>query len=123
MTVVRSAEYRRTETPTGVMTTLASPTQGGASQPIWRVEMGPGAKGPLHVIDAEQTWTFIEGGVTVELGDETHTVKQGDTLIIPADVSRQVVSDTGCTAIVTCPAGAQAGLTDSTERSTPPWMA
>jgi quercetin dioxygenase-like cupin family protein len=50
MTVVHQADTRRTETPAGVMTTLASPGQGGAQTAVWRVEMRPGATGPVHVI-------------------------------------------------------------------------
>ena len=57
MPVIRNAESRRTETPNAVMTTLASPTQGGAGQAVWRVDMRPGQSGPLHAIDTEQVWT------------------------------------------------------------------
>ena len=42
MPVIRHADSRRTETPTAVMTTLASPSQGGAGQAVWRVDMRPG---------------------------------------------------------------------------------
>lgn len=38
MSVVLSADSRRTETPNGFMTTLASPTQGQAGQAVWRVD-------------------------------------------------------------------------------------
>lgn len=57
MTVVRHAGARRSETLSAVMTTLASPTQGGAQMAVWRVEVQPGIQGPEHVIDAEQVWT------------------------------------------------------------------
>jgi quercetin dioxygenase-like cupin family protein len=123
MPVIRHADGRRSETPNAIMTTLASPTQGGAWQSMWRVEMAPGAAGPLHVIDTEQIWTFLEGGVTVELSGETLTLESGDTLVIPADAPRRLLTDSGCTAIVAGAAGAKAGLTDSQDRTTPPWIA
>ncbi|SNT63093.1 Cupin domain protein [Streptosporangium subroseum] len=114
MPVIRHAESRRTETPNAVMTTLASPSQGGAGQVVWRVDMNPGQVGPPHAIDAEQVWTVLDGGATVELGDETLTVEPGDTLVMPADVPRRLSAApaTGFTAIVVAPAGMRAYVTD-----------
>jgi quercetin dioxygenase-like cupin family protein len=119
MPVIRHGESRRTETPNAVMTTLASPSQGGGNQVVWRVEMAPGQVGPPHGIDAEQVWTVLDGGATVELGDETLTVEQGDTLVIPADVPRRLSSApaTGFTAIVVAPAGMRAYATNGTHVS------
>ncbi len=45
MTVIRRGQGRRTETPNAVMTTLASPTLGGAEHSLRRVDMAPGASG------------------------------------------------------------------------------
>lgn len=119
MTVIRHAESRRTETPNAVMTTLASPTQGGAGQAVWRVDMRPGQAGPLHAIDTEQVWTVLDGGATVELGAEKLTVGLGDTLVLPADVSRRLTADpaTGLAAIVAAPAGMRAYVLDDTRVS------
>jgi hypothetical protein len=50
------------------MTTLASPSLGGASQSLWQVRMEPGQAGPWHRMDREQLWTVVDGGVTVEFG-------------------------------------------------------
>jgi quercetin dioxygenase-like cupin family protein len=110
MPVIRHAESRRTQTPAAVMTTLASPTQGGAGQAVWRVDMGPGQAGPLHAIDTEQVWTVLEGTATVELDGETISAGPGDTLILPADAPRQVRTGpaAGMAAIVVAPAGARA---------------
>lgn len=119
MTVIRHAESRRTETPNAVMTTLASPTQGGSAQAVWRVDMGPDQVGPPHAIDAEQVWTVLDGGATVDLGGEKLTVGPGDTLVIPADVPRRLGSDpvTGFAAIVVAPAGMRAYVVDDTRVS------
>jgi quercetin dioxygenase-like cupin family protein len=110
MPIIRHAESRRTETPNAVMTTFASPTQGGAGLAMWHVDMRPGQSGPPHAFDTEQVWTFLSGGATVELGDEKLTIEPGDTLVMPAGVRRQVFSDvdSGMTAIVAAPAGCRA---------------
>ena len=86
MPLIRHADSRRTETPNALMTTLASPTQGGAGHSVWRVDMRPGQAGPLHAIDTEQVWTVLDGSATVELDGEAHTVGPGDTLVVSLDV-------------------------------------
>lgn len=124
MTVVSRTESRRTETPAGVMTTLASPTLGGAERSIWRVEMQPGKFGPEHRLDVEQVWTVLAGGATVELDGQSIALGIGDTVIMPPAVPRQVTADAehGFTAIVTAPAGARASMLDGTDRGVPPWI-
>ncbi|MGV9293158.1 cupin domain-containing protein [Amycolatopsis sp. NPDC003676] len=93
MTVIRDS--RRTETPNAVMTTLASPTQGGSQQAVWRVEMAPGAVGPVHAFDAEQVWTVLGGGAEIALNGVVEVVKAGETVVMPADAERQVRADAG----------------------------
>ena len=116
MPVIRRAETRRTETPNAVMTTLASPIQGGAGQAVWRVDMRPGQAGPLHAIDPEQVWTVLDGGATVELDGQALTLGPGDTLILPADAPRRVSADpaAGFAAIAVAPAGTRAYTLDGT---------
>lgn len=110
MPVIRNADSRRTQTPNALMTTLASPTQGGASQVVWRVDMSPGQAGPRHAIDAEQVWTVLDGAAAVELDGEALAVAPGDTLVIPADVPRRLTADpaAGFAAIVVGPPGLRA---------------
>lgn len=124
MTVIRDAEARRSETPGGVMTTFASPAQGGASRSLWQVEARPGAVGPVHDFDSEQVWTWVAGAATVELGGERHTVAAGDTVVMPAGTVRRVLADpaTGYTAVVTAPAGARALGPDGADLGVPPWI-
>ncbi|WP_336207471.1 cupin domain-containing protein [Nonomuraea sp. LPB2021202275-12-8] len=109
MTVIRDAQARRIETPNGVMTTLASPTQGEAGQSVWRVDALPGMAGPLHAFDAESVWTLLDGGCAVQVGRERFELVAGDTMVLPADVLRQMFADAerGFTAIVAAPAGVQ----------------
>jgi quercetin dioxygenase-like cupin family protein len=105
MSVIRHADSRRTETPNAVMTTLASPEQGGAATAVWRVDMLPGQAGPLHGIDAEQVWTVLDGSATVELDGETLTV-----------APRRVATgdQAGFAAVVVAPAGMRAYPLDGT---------
>ena len=116
MPVIRRAETRRIETPNAVMTTLASPAQGGAGQAVWRVDMRPGQAGPLHAIDTEQVWTVLDGGATVELDGQALTLGPGDTIILPADAPRRVSADpeAGLAAIAVAPAGTRAYTLDGT---------
>ncbi|WP_165974733.1 cupin domain-containing protein [Nonomuraea deserti] len=136
MTIVLSAESRRIETPNGVMTTLASPSQGGAEQAVWRVDARPGMVGPVHAFDAELVWTWLDGAAVVELGGERFEVGAGDTMVLPAGVSRQMLADPerGFVSIVAAPPGAHVynpgGVSapdacdlapKGAERTVPPW--
>ncbi|MEU1997850.1 cupin domain-containing protein [Nocardia gamkensis] len=123
MTVIRHSDTRRTETPGGVMTTLASPTQGGSGLALWRVEVPADTAGPLHFIDAEQIWTVLAGRIDIALDGTELTAAEGDTVILPANVLRQVRTGNGFTAIVTAPAGARAGTPDGDGTIVPPWIA
>ncbi|WP_214409492.1 cupin domain-containing protein [Sphaerisporangium fuscum] len=116
MSVIRHAQSRRTETPNAVMTTFASPTQGGAGLAMWRVDMRAGQSGPVHAFDVEQVWTCLSGGATVELGEESFVIGAGDTIVMPADVRRQVHADqeSGLTAIVAAQPGGRAYSPDGT---------
>ncbi|MEU6227170.1 cupin domain-containing protein [Streptomyces sp. NPDC047042] len=124
MPVIHRAASRRTETPNAVMTTLASPTLGGAGLAVWRVDMRPGATGPLHVFDAEQVWTVLDGGATVEIEGGTHVLVPGDTVVMPAEVARRVYADpeAGFAAIVAAAPGAGASAPGGTEKTVPAWV-
>jgi quercetin dioxygenase-like cupin family protein len=122
--VVRDTDARRTTTPNATMTTLASPTLGGARAALWRVEMVPGASGPLHWFDVEQVWTVLAGSARIELDGDPVVVGAGDTVVMPARLPRQVHADpgSGFTALVTAPGGALA-TAPGAEPVLPPWIA
>lgn len=124
MPVIRNAEGRRTETPNGVMTTLATPTQGGSGLAVWRVELGPGKSNPPHAFDTEQVWTVVDGSATVDLDGEKITVASGDTVVMPAEVPRRVFADSadGFAAIVAAPAGTRASSPDRADKVAPAWV-
>ncbi|GCD93381.1 cupin domain-containing protein [Embleya hyalina] len=130
MPVIRDTEARVTKTPNAVMTTYASPTQGGTDTALWRVDMSPATTGPLHTIDTEQIWTIIAGALTVTIDNDQFTATTGDTLILPADTPRQLHAhpESGFSAIATSPAQSHAYVPTSdpnsrSNRITPPWIA
>lgn len=125
MQVTRRAEARRSQTPNAVMTTLASPTQGGAACAVWRVDMAAGQAGPVHRFDVEQVYTVLAGAATVELAGSSTRLAAGDTAVLPAGVLRQVTADahTGVVAIMTAAPGGRAALADGTDRGVPEWVA
>ncbi|MGW4364184.1 cupin domain-containing protein [Nocardia takedensis] len=124
MTVIRHAETRRIETSSAVMTTLASPTQGGAGLALWRVEVAAAAAGPVHTIDADQILTVLAGAAIIDLDGTEHTVAEGDTIVLHADRVRRVTGgDAGFTALVAAPAGALARTAEGSEPILPPWIA
>jgi quercetin dioxygenase-like cupin family protein len=124
VSVIRRADSRRTRTPNAVMTTFASPTQGGSGIALWRVDMAPGAAGPLHAFDAEQVWTVLDGGATVTLDGEELTVAAGDSVVLPAGALRRVAADphAGVAAVVAAVAGARAAVPGD-EPVLPAWIA
>lgn len=124
MSVVTAAENRRTETPNAVMTTLASPTQGQtAGLSLWRVSMSRDAEGPHHVFDTEQVWTVLSGTASVLVGEATHQLAAGDTVVLPAGVARRVTAVEGFEALVAGHGGAVAQVVGEPDpRGTPAWI-
>jgi quercetin dioxygenase-like cupin family protein len=122
---VRAAERRRTETPTGVMTTLASPTLGPtAGLSLWQVEMKAGVTGPHHTIDGEQLWTVLDGALAITIDGEPAELGAGDTIVFPAGVERQVTSRTAARLVVCGHGDAVAAVVgEEVPRGTPPWIA
>jgi quercetin dioxygenase-like cupin family protein len=125
VSLTHATKARRTETPTGVMTTLASPTQGGSKHlSLWRVEMPSGRSGPLHRFDSEQLWTVLDGQISISCEGVVTEVAVGDTVIIPADVERQVTAVEDASVIVCGFGDAVASVPgEDTPRGTPAWIA
>lgn len=121
--IVPSAAARRTETPNGVMTTLASPTLGATRElALWRVRMETGSTGPEHAFDSEQVWTIVAGAARVTVDGEEAALAAGDTIVVPAGATRRISAEGALEALVAGLAGAcvtavgHAGVT-------PPWIA
>jgi len=123
-TIVRSSETRRSETPGGVMTTLASPSLGGPSRTsLWRVEVKAGQAGPVHYIDSPQIWTVLSGRSSICVQGTAHELATGDTIVIDGASERQVVATDDTTFLVCGQSDAKASLAPDTQGVTPPWIA
>lgn len=124
MTVVPGADHRRVTTPNATMTTCASPSQGGSSLAMWRVEMHPGAEGPEHVMDAEQVWTVLDGAAAISIEGRRHEVEVGDTVVLAPGLTRRIMADPvlGLTAIAVGVGGSIASG-PGREPVVPPWIA
>jgi quercetin dioxygenase-like cupin family protein len=124
-TVIRGAEARRTETPNAVMTTFASPTQGGSTAlSMWQVEMQAGQQGPPHVFATEQVWTVVEGAMEVAVGDEHLDLQAGDSVVLPAGVLRHLTATAPARLVVCSRADAVVSVPgENASRGVPPWIA
>jgi quercetin dioxygenase-like cupin family protein len=125
LTVIQAHAARRIETPTGVMTTLASPTQGGSARlSLWRVEMPAGRQGPLHSFDSEQVWSVAEGVMAINAGGEVVELRVGDTVVVPRGVERQITAVETTTAVVCGFGDAVVSVPGkAAARATPAWIA
>lgn len=123
--VVGPEAVRTTETPNATMTTLASPTLGATTDlSLWEVAMVDGQEGPPHAFDAEQVWHVLEGELAVTVGGAVHPVAAGHTIVLPADVERQVRARGRSRALVAGHGHSRVRVPGEAEgRGTPPWVA
>jgi quercetin dioxygenase-like cupin family protein len=124
LSVVRATSMRRSETPNAIMTTLASPTQGGTkSVSAWRIVMHPGQQGPRHVFNREQVWHVLSGDADFVVSGETARLHAGDAVVLPAGVDRQVTAVTA-TEIIACGESAAVASVagEDQPRGTPSWI-
>ncbi|MBB2890374.1 cupin domain-containing protein [Flexivirga oryzae] len=123
MQIVRAAERRTSTTPNATMTTLASPTLGGAQSSLWLVEMPAGIRGPEHSFAGEIVWSLTAGSGIVRVGEVESPLEAGDTVVIPAGELRQFTAgSTGFSGVVTVREG-EAFLGDGSSAGVPPWVA
>lgn len=124
VTVVHANETRRTETPSAIMTTLASPTLGGTTAlSLWRVSLAAGSTGPLHRIDSEQIWTLLSGEATCTVDAVVYSLHAGDTIPVSGTLLRQFAAITDTVFIVCGDSRARATTPASDTAVTPPWIA
>jgi quercetin dioxygenase-like cupin family protein len=125
MRVITETTERTIETPTGVMTGLAAPSQGSAELSTWRVRMTPGSNSPVHIIDREQVWMPLRGTFEFTVDGETVLVRAGEALAVPRGATRQFRAGGAGTAeaeaIVCMAAGGQATLPGSDARQSLLW--
>jgi len=65
---------------------LVAEEHGAPNFAIRRFELDPGASVPEHTNEVEHEQYVLAGEYVVGIGDEEHTVRPGDSLLIPAGV-------------------------------------
>ena len=75
------------------------------------------------MFDSEQIWTVLSGTATVLVGEQTHQLAAGDTVVLPAGVARRVTTGEGFEALVAGHVGAVAPVVGEPDpRGTPAWI-
>jgi quercetin dioxygenase-like cupin family protein len=123
-TPILAARARRTETPNALMTTLASPSQGGTAElSMWLVDMRAGQQGPLHVFTVEQIWHVLQGQVKISVDAEHSVLGPGDTLALAPGAQRQVLALEDVRLVVCGSADAAVWVAgEASTRGVPPWI-
>lgn len=109
------------ETPNAAMTTIASPSVGGAEHSLWKVSMRPGQSGPQHLTDREQVLTVLSGRARVEIESESVWLDPGDTLVVPAGLERRVHAPEAVEMLASARPDVRALMPDGTDRGELPW--
>lgn len=123
MTIVHATTRRTTTTPNATMTTLASPTQGGATASLWHVDMPADVVGPWHAFADEVLWTFTAGFGVLEIDGAQHPVAAGDTAVLPAGAQRRLIAGPdGFTALATTSGAGEVTREDGTSAGVPDWV-
>ena len=86
--------------------------------------MTEGASGPLHVFDSEQIWTVLDGELSVVIDGQREDIRSGDTVVIPAELERQISARTDVRLLVCGHGNAVARVPGEPDpRGTPAWIA
>lgn len=124
MQIITADTRRNVTTPNGTMTTLASPTLGGASSSVWMVQMNPDAEGPEHAFEGEVVWAITLGETVVRCGGVESSLAAGDTVVLPGGAMRQFVAGPdGFQAVATTLAPGNVQRGDGGTVAVPPWVA
>lgn len=81
-------------------TVLATADQTDEAWEALELELGPGARSPLHTLATDKLFCVVDGEVTLVVGDVTRTVGRGP-VFVPAGTPHRYVNDSGATARMT----------------------
>lgn len=123
MPVITPDDAPTFDTGGAVITGLASPSRGGATDTAaWRVRLRADQPSPTHELDRQEVFVVLDGAVTACFADREETVGAGGALIVPAGERFSLVArGADADAVCVLPVGAQA-RTDG-DAFTPPWAA
>ena len=77
-------------TPNAEITPLATLRHGAQQVSVIRQKMESGHHNPMHTQTTEEVMVVLKGKVVVNIEDQTATVKQGDTVIIPPNTPHSI---------------------------------
>jgi quercetin dioxygenase-like cupin family protein len=79
------------ETPGGnASAPLATASMGACEVSVIRQRQMPGGNNPPHTHNREEVLVLLAGSLEVTLGPTAHTLRRGDTLVIPAGEAHQL---------------------------------
>lgn len=123
MPVERAAEHPTFELGGNAITSLAAPARGSDETALFRIDLPPGGGLPAHHHDHFDVFTVLAGEATVYLGDETTTIVEGDSVVVPSNVvHRLVAGDGGASVVVTMLAHTKLIREDDGAVIVPPWV-
>jgi quercetin dioxygenase-like cupin family protein len=124
MTLIAGADAPRFSLPGLTFIGLAAPSRGARENAVWRLIMEPGALPVPHRMTREEIFVATAGMAVATLAGQTHTLRAGDSLVVPAgaDFSLATPVGDGFEAVVILPVGGEAVIGDAAP-FTPPWAA
>jgi len=86
MPVIKSSDtaWGPGATPNYKRRVFVSPETGSGAITLGEVSLDPGSELPMHTHRIEEAMMISRGSVTVVLNGETHVLKAGDALLVPA---------------------------------------
>lgn len=124
MQIITSDARRHITTPNATMTTLASPSVGGAASSVWIVRMDPGVEGPEHAFEDEVVWAVTQGEAILQYSNLEARLQAGDTVVLPGRQMRRFVAGAaGFEAFASTRAPGTVTRGDDGSTAVPPWVA
>ena len=122
MPFIDSDQAPRFELHGAAFTGLAAPSRGATETAVWLVTLQPGTVGVPHRLTREEVFVAIEGVARAQVGDQTHELRPGCALVVPAHVDFCLANpyDLPFRTVAVLPVGGQAVLGDQPP-FTPPW--
>lgn len=122
MSIERAADHPTFELGGNAITSYAAPARGSDEVALYRVDLPPGAGLPAHRHDHFDVFVVMTGRATLELGDETVELAEGDCVAVPIEVRHVLrAGPEGCSIIVTMLGGTLMFRDDGIE-TVPEWV-
>jgi quercetin dioxygenase-like cupin family protein len=123
MPVERAADHPTFELGGNAITSLAAPARGSEETALFRIDLPADGGLPPHHHDHFDVFTMLTGEVTVHLGDETASIAEGDSVVVPSNVVHWVEAGSGgASLVVTMLAHTKLIREDDGAMIVPPWV-